>query len=144
MAGWVLVMRGSERDRAFLARQAVDGLVNQREASEHLGVSVRQFKRLVRAWRFDGDASLVSRQRGRPSHRRMSEALRTRIGGLLKEKYADFGPTLATEKLLGLDGIKMSVEMVRRIQMDLASGGRRRGARGGCSSCARGDRGSAN
>lgn len=112
-------MSGSERDRAFLVRQAVEGLVNQREASERLGISVRQFKRLVRAWRSGGDAGLVSRQRGRPSHRRMSEAVRTRIGGLLKEKYADFGATLATEKLLELDGIKVSVEMVRRIQIGL-------------------------
>jgi hypothetical protein len=61
----------------------------------------------------------VSRQRGRPSHRRMNEALRARIGGLLKEKYADFGATLATEKLLELDGIQVSVEMVRRIQIGL-------------------------
>jgi transposase len=119
MAGRVLLMSGSERDRAFLVRQAVEGLVSQREASERLGISVRQFKRLVRAWRSEGDAGLVSRQRGRPSHRRMSEALQTRIGGLLKEKYADFGATLATEKLLELDGIKVSVEMVRRIQIGL-------------------------
>jgi transposase len=119
MAGGVLLMSGAERDRAFLVRQAVEGLVSQREASERLGISVRQFKRLVRAWRSDGDAGLVSRQRGRPSHRRMNEALRSRIGGLLKEKYADFGATLATEKLLELDGITVSVEMVRRIQIGL-------------------------
>jgi transposase len=119
MADGVLLMSGSERDRAFLVRQAVEGLVSQRQASEHLGISVRQFKRLVRAWRRGGDAGLVSRQRGRPSHRRMNEALRARIGGLLKEKYADFGATLATEKLLELDGIQVSVEMVRRIQIGL-------------------------
>lgn len=112
-------MSGSERDRAFLVRQAVEGALSQREASERLGISVRQFKRLVRSWRSGGDAGLVSRQRGRPSHRRMSEALRTRIGGLLKEKYADFGATLASEKLLELDGIKVSIEMVRRIQIGL-------------------------
>jgi transposase len=119
MADGVFLMSGAERERAFLVRQAVEGLVNQREASERLGIGVRQFKRLVRAWRSGGDAGLVSRQRGRPSHRRMSEAVRTRIGGLLKEKYADFGATLATEKLLELDGIKVSVEMVRRIQIGL-------------------------
>src|SRR6202051_860201 len=119
MADGGLLMSGSERDRAFLVRQAVEGRLGQREASERLGISVRQFKRLVRAWRSDGDAGLVSRQRGRPSHRRMSEALRSRIGGLLKEKYADFGATLASEKLLELDGIKVSVEMVRRIQIGL-------------------------
>jgi transposase len=97
----------------------VDGRLGQGEASERLGISVRQFKRLVRAWRRDGDAGLVSRQRGRPSHRRMSEALRSRIGDLLRDKYADFGATLAAEKLFELDGIKVSAETVRRLQIGL-------------------------
>ena len=112
-------MSGSERERACLVRQAVEGRLGQREASERLGIGVRQFKRLVRCWRCDGDAGLVSRRRGRPSHRRMSEALRDQIGGLLKEKYVDFGATLAAEKLLELDGIKVSAETVRRIQIGL-------------------------
>jgi transposase len=119
MAEGVLLMSGSERDRGFLVRQSVEGRLSQRAASERLGISVRQFKRLVRAWRCDGDAGLVSHQRGQPSHRRMSEAMRTRIGDLLREKYADFGATLATEKLLELDEIKVSVEMVRQIQIGL-------------------------
>ena len=119
MSEGVLLMSGSERERAFLVRQSVDGRLGQREASEHLGISVRQFKRLVRAWRGDGDAGLVSRQRGRPSHRRMSEALRSRIGDLLRDKYADFGATLAAEKLFDLDGIKVSAETVRRLQIGL-------------------------
>jgi transposase len=109
-------MSGSERERAFLVRQSVEGGLVQREASARLGISVRQFKRLVRAWRSDGDGGLVSRQRGRPSHRRMSEALRSRMLG---DQYADFGATLAAEKLLERDAIKVSVETVRRIQIGL-------------------------
>ncbi len=119
MVGGVLLMSGEERERAFLVRQAIEGCLSQREASERLGIGVRQFKRLVRAWRVDGDAGLVSRQRGRPSHRRMSGECRMLIGGLLKEKYADFGATLAAEKLLELDQLKVSAETVRRIQIDL-------------------------
>ena len=119
MADGVLLMSGSEGERAFLVGQSVEGRLGQREASERLGISVRQFKRLVRAWRCGGDAGLVLRQRGRPSHRRMSEAVRTRIDGLLKERYSDFGATLAAEKLLERDGIKVSAETVRRIQIDL-------------------------
>jgi hypothetical protein len=49
----------------------------------------------------------------------MSAAARGRIEVLLRQKYADFGATLAAEKLLELDGIKVSVEMVRRIQISL-------------------------
>lgn len=80
---------------------------------------MRQFKRLVRNWRAEGDAGLVSRQRGRPSHRRLPDALRLRISGLLREKYPDFGATLAAEKLEELDQIKVSAETVRRLQINL-------------------------
>jgi transposase len=65
MVGGVLLMSSEERECAFLVRQAVEGGLSQREASERLDLSVRQFKRLVRAWRAAGDAGLVSRQRGR-------------------------------------------------------------------------------
>jgi transposase len=112
-------MSGGERDRAFLVRQAIEGGLSQREASARLGIGVRQFKRLVRHWRAVGDAGLVSRQRGRPSHRRLPDELRMRISGLLREKYADFGATLAAEKLAELDQIKVSAETVRRLQIDL-------------------------
>src|ERR1700704_5229831 len=119
MAGGVLCMSGSERERACLVRQAVEGRLGQPEASARLGVGGGQFVFLGRCWRCDGDAGLVSRQRGRPSHRRMSEAVRDRIGGLLKEKYVDFGATLAAEKLLELDGVKVLAETVRRVQIEL-------------------------
>ena len=119
MCGGVLAMSASERERACLVRQAVRGELSQREGAERLGIGVRQFKRLVCAWRSEGDAGLVSRQRGRPSHRRLSEAARARIEALLSEKYADFGATLAAEKLLERDAIKVSIETVRRIQIGL-------------------------
>jgi transposase len=119
MSGGILTMSAKERERACLVRQAVRGELSQRACAERLDIGVRQFKRLVRAWRNAGDAGLVSRQRGQPSHRRLSEATRERIEALLQEKYADFGATLAAEKLLELDGIKVSIEMVRRIQIGL-------------------------
>jgi transposase len=119
MAEGTLSMTKAERERGFVVRRCVEGELSQREASERLGIGVRQIKRLVRNWRRDGDAGLVSRQRGRPSHRRLSDALRERIGVLLGESYPDFGPTLAAEKLSERDGIKVSSETVRRLQIEL-------------------------
>jgi hypothetical protein len=49
-------------------RQAVRCELSQRECAERLGIGVRQFKRLVRTWRNEGDTALVSRQRGQPSN----------------------------------------------------------------------------
>ena len=112
-------MIAGERDRAYVVRQYLEGRLGQREGSERLGIGVRQFKRLVRAVRSEGDAGVVSRQRGRPSHNRLCRDLRARIVGLLCAKYLDFGATLATEKLLELEGIEVSVETVRRLQIEL-------------------------
>jgi transposase len=120
MAEGDLVMSVSERDRAHLVRQVVEHRLSQREASERLGISIRQVKRLLRSWRRQGDAGLVSRQRGRASHNRLPETLRTQVMALLRDKYPDFGPTLAAEKLLELDGVKVSRETIR--QMQVASG----------------------
>jgi len=115
-----MTMSAKERDRSHLIRLYNEGGIRQREAAERLGIGERQFKRLVRAWKDGGDRGLVSRQRGRPSNRRLSEATRARIVALLSGRYAGYGATLAAEKLAELDGIVVGRETVRRLQ--IASG----------------------
>jgi len=110
-------MNERERDRACLVRPAAESRLSQREASERLEIGTRQFKRLLRAWRQEGDAGLVSRQRGRPSNNRLAAEKRERITALLGDKYADFGPTLAAEKLRELEGIAVSRESIRQMQI---------------------------
>ena len=114
-----LSMSGEERDRSHVVRRTIEKSLGQREAAERLGISRRQFKRLVHAWKRHGDAGLISRQRGRAAHNRLAEATRLRIERLLRETYPDFGPTLAAEKLAERDGIVVSRETVRRIQTRL-------------------------
>ena len=58
---------------------------------------------------------------GLSSHNQPPRDIRERVRDLLKDKYADFGPKLASEKLLELDGIVFSRETIRRIQMDTGS-----------------------
>ena len=127
----LLAMSASERERSHVMRALSKGLLRQQEAAERLDLSVRQVKRLMRRWRALGDAGLVSRQRGRPSAQRMEASKRARIEELLRVKYPDFGATLAAEKLSEREGIEVSRETVRRIQMDLglARARRRRSAR---------------
>jgi transposase len=119
MVEGALLMSEKERERSHVIRQAVEHHVSQREAAERLGMCVRQFKRLVQRWRREGDAGLVSRQRGRTSHNRLEAGLRDRIAALLRERYADFGPTLAAEKLAELEGITVSRETIRQMQVEL-------------------------
>jgi transposase len=117
MAAEGLWMSIEERERSHLVRQTQEQHLSQRQASERLGIGVRQFKRLVRSWKQQGDAGLVSRQRGRASNNRLAPGEHDRIAELLRDKYPDFGPTLAVEKLLERDGIVVSAETVRQMQI---------------------------
>jgi len=114
-----LSMSAEERDRSHLIRRTIEKHLGQREGAERLGISRRQFKPLVRAWKQHGDVGLVSRQRGRTAHNGLSEAVQPWIERLLCQTYPDFGPTLAAEKLAERDGIVVSRETVHRIQTRL-------------------------
>ena len=74
--------------------------MSQQEAGRMLDLSVRQIKRLLRAYRQKGAASLLSKHRGRKGNNRLAEEVKKRALNLLKTKYKGFGPTLAHEKLV--------------------------------------------
>jgi hypothetical protein len=62
----------------------------------------------------DGGASAVANQRrGRPSNNRLPDVVRDRAISLVRERYADFGPTFAAEKLAELHDLKVSRETLR-------------------------------
>jgi len=91
--------------------------MSQKEAASVLGIGVRHVKRLVKAYRREGAKGLVSKRRGKPSNNRLAEATRQKALDLLKSKYVGFGPTLAHEKLVELDKLKISDESVRRLMI---------------------------
>src|SRR5437867_12433969 len=99
-------------------RLGVFGRVKQRElslvkAAELLGLSYRQTKRSYARYWEQGDAGLVHRLRGKPSNRESGESRREAVVARVRERYSDFGPTLAAE-YLAQDGFVVPVETVRR------------------------------
>ena len=69
------------------------------QAAELTGLSRRQMTRLIRSYRATGASSLISKKRGKPSNRKYSNGFRDYVLELIRLHYADFGPTLAHEKL---------------------------------------------
>lgn len=67
----ILAMSTRERDRLRVIEAVCDRRMKQGQAGERLGLSVRQIKRLVRAYRHHGARALISARRGRPSNRRI-------------------------------------------------------------------------
>ena len=110
----VIVMTGEETRRLYVVQQVIDRKIGQRQAAELLGRSVRQIRRLVRRMRQEGPRGLGHRLRGRRSNRRAPEPLRQRVVRCYQTHYADFGPTLAREKLAERHRLRVGRETLRR------------------------------
>lgn len=92
----------------------LDKRFTQKVAAAKLDLSERQVRRLVKSIREFGDGGIVHRGRGRPSNRKHPDRFKAVVLKLYQQKYSDFGPTLASEKLLELDGITISRETLRQ------------------------------
>jgi len=113
-----LTMSAKELDRLEIIGRVTERRLTQRKAAARLGLSLRQVERLCRAFRTNGAAGLVSLKRGRPSNRKLAQALRERALDLVRGRYEDFGPTLACEKLTEQHGFDLSRETLRRWMID--------------------------
>ena len=114
----LVTMSKEELSRLDVMKRLEEKRMRQKTASEILGVSIRQVKRLVRAYRRKGAVGLVSKQRGKPSHHQLAPETVQVALDLLKGRYVDFGPTLAHEKLVEVDGLKLSLGSVRKIMVE--------------------------
>ena len=110
----------SERDlqRIEVLSNVLAGRMTLLSAAHVLDLSERQVRRLLERIRTGGAASIRHKAIGRPSNNRISDGVRDYAVTLVRERYADFGPTLATEKLAERDGLHVSRETVRRWMVD--------------------------
>lgn len=125
------LMSQKEVGRLEVIKRAMEGGIDQGQAAQLLGLSVRQVKRLCRRVREQGPQGLISRKRGRPSHRRIAGERRQHYVRLVRDLYADFGPQLAHEYLEREHGFEWSVETLRgwMLQAGLWQSKRRRAKR---------------
>ena len=107
-----------ELDRLKMIQAVVDMGLKPGRAAERLGLTVRQVERLLARYRESGAAGLASRKRGTPGNRKLDEGLALRALTIIRERYADFGPTLACEKLRECHGLVLSKETVRHLMTD--------------------------
>src|SRR5512141_2938466 len=114
----LLVMSAKEISRLEVMQRLSEKRMSQREAGKILSLSVRQIKRLLKMYREQGAAGLVSKQRGRKGNNRLAAAVKNRALNLLKTKYRGFGPTLAHEKLVGKEKLHLSDESVRKLMIE--------------------------
>ena len=112
-----LNMSSKEISRLEVMQKIIDKRMRQKEAGEILNISVRQIKRLLKAYREKGAAGLISKHRGGKGNHRLAETTKKKALDLLKSKSKGFGPTLAHEKLVEKENLKISDESVRQLMI---------------------------
>jgi transposase len=113
----LLQMSAKELSRLEVMQRLSQKRMSQKEAGRMLGLGRRQIKRLLKRYRQQGAAGLVSKHRGRKANNRLPEEVKRKALNLLKTKYQGFGPTLAHEKLVEKDKLKLSDESVRKLMI---------------------------
>jgi transposase len=103
-----------ELQRVSVISACIKGDMACARAAELLCLSARQVKRLKKRMREDGEAALAHANRGRPSHRRLPDAIRQRIVQLARTTYAGFNDHHLCEKLVERD-FSLSRESLRRL-----------------------------
>lgn len=88
--------------------------LTQVKAAKLLGITDRQVRNLLALLESKGPHGLVSKKRQHPSNRRKSQAFKQQVLSIIREKYDDFGPTLAKEKLEEKHEINISTETLRK------------------------------
>lgn len=113
-----LKMSAKEIDRISIMEKLVSGDIVAKQASKTLQLSTRQVKRLKKRFRDFGVLGLVHKNRGRVSNRSIPSAEIERVLTIVTQKYADFGPTFALEKLKANHGVAFGRETLRLAMID--------------------------
>src|SRR5258707_13477514 len=102
-----------ERDRLKVLHEVKQKHLSQVAAAERLKISDCQVRRMLLRIRERGDGSLVHGLRGRPSNRKLAARFEQKNLARVRQRYADFGPTLAAEQL-AQEGFRVSREKLRK------------------------------
>ncbi len=112
-------MTEKELHRVEILAKLTEKRFSQRKAAEILQLSLRQLQRLWQDYKILGPASLVSKKRGKRSNNKLTDDILSDIKQIVSMgQYIGFRPTLMSEKLEELHGIKVSKETTRQIMIE--------------------------
>src|SRR5450432_3988714 len=108
-----IALNQRERDRLRVLNEIRRKHIPQREAAQRLKIGDRHIRRLLVAVEQRGDRALIHGLRGRASNRKLTPRWELKIMNRVRQRYADFGPTLAAEHL-AQEGLSVSRETLRK------------------------------
>lgn len=109
----IVKMTKKEIQYAEIISLAEQKNIKQTQASDILGISLRQVKRLCKRFRAQGITGLIHKSRGVASNNKISDKKRDEILNLITLNYSDFSPQLICEQLCERHQILVSSEWIR-------------------------------
>src|SRR6202051_3539737 len=110
----LVTMSGRELQRIEVLSEVLARRRTEISAAAILGLSTRQTRRLLTAYRAGGGGAMIHRSRGRPASNRLGPGVQEYVLELVRQNFRDFGPTLAAEALLERHGVEVSRETLRK------------------------------
>lgn len=106
----------TQREQAKL--EIINNVLSQKitngQAATMLGITSRQIQRIKKKVRGEGSVAVVHQLKGKQSNHHIDDAIKEKALEVIQEKYADFKPTFATEKLEENHDIIVSYQTTRR------------------------------
>lgn len=100
-----------------ILQDVIDGRLTTSLASQRLGLTDRHCRRLLARYRESGPLALANRRRGLRGNRQLVPGLAELALGIIRDNYADFGPTLACVKLAELHDVVLAKETVLQLMV---------------------------
>jgi len=112
-----ITMSQKEINQYDVIKKLINQELNGPEAAQLLGLTTRHIRRLKKKVKEKGIKGLIHGNRGKSSNRQIPETEKQKIIKLLHQHYYDFGPLLATEKLIERHNIKRDKGTIRTIMI---------------------------
>ena len=112
MAG--VQLNANEQEKATILTEAIAGKFTNAQAGKQLRLSIRQIQRVKSRIRKNGINAVIHKLRGKPGNHRLDKSLKEKALRLVKENYADFKPTFASEKLQEIHDLVINPQTLRR------------------------------
>ena len=87
-----------EINRLKILQDVLDRNMRPGQAADMLGITARHCSRLLKRYRQSGPLGMTNQSRGRTGNRLLPATLTELALNIIRERYLDFGPTLACEK----------------------------------------------
>jgi hypothetical protein len=113
----LIVMAQKELDKYEVIKKLIAKEIGIGDAAKLINCTTRHIRRLRVKVRRDGAKGIVHGLRGKESNNKTDSKIWIKAKEIILEKYHDFGPTLAHEKIAEVEGIKISEQTTRNLMI---------------------------